>query len=117
MLECVEQMLIQFVDILKVFIPLYCIFDIAGDLLFKNSQKGVLFMIYVPENNTYNKCYVVQNSDIIRAYDRVPSNNTNYNYRDYYIKSNYIYKDGTGSWSQYAALPICLTSFILLTVS
>lgn len=67
-------------------------------------------MIYVPEDNTYNKCYVVQNSDVIRAYDRVPSNYTDYNYRDYYIKSNYIYKDGTGSWSQYSTLPICLQS-------
>lgn len=37
MLECVEQMLIQFVDILKVVIPLYCVFDIVGDLMFKNS--------------------------------------------------------------------------------
>lgn len=37
MIECVEQMLIQFVDILKVIIPMYCVFDIAGDLMFKNS--------------------------------------------------------------------------------
>lgn len=37
MIECVEQMLVQFVDILKVVIPMYCVFDIAGDLMFKNS--------------------------------------------------------------------------------
>ena len=67
-------------------------------------------MIFVPQDNTYNKCYVVQNEDVIRAYDRVPSNNTNYSYRDYYINSNYIYKDGNGTWSQYSTLPICLNS-------
>lgn len=65
-------------------------------------------MIYVPQDNTYNKCYVVQNSDIIRGYDTTPNNNTNYNYRDYYIKSNYIYKDGQGQWTTYSTLPICL---------
>lgn len=37
MFECVEQMLIQLVDILKVVIPMYCVFDIAGDLMWKNS--------------------------------------------------------------------------------
>ena len=66
--------------------------------------------IYVPEDNIYNKCYVVQNEEVIRAYDRVPSNNTNYNYRDYYIKSDYIFKDGQGTWNQYSTLPICLSS-------
>lgn len=66
--------------------------------------------IYVPESNIYNKCYVVQSEDIIRGYDRVPSNNTNYNYRDYYIHSDYIYKDGSGTWSQYSTLPVCLNN-------
>lgn len=37
MFECVEQMLIQLVDILKVIIPMYCVFDIAGDLMWRNS--------------------------------------------------------------------------------
>lgn len=69
--------------------------------------------IYIPENTTYNKCYVVQNEDVIRAYDRVPSYNSNYNYRDYYINSNYIYKDGTGQWSSYSTLPICLDNNII----
>ena len=67
-------------------------------------------MIYVPSDLTYNKCYVVQNEDVIRGYDRVPSNNTNYNYRDYYIHSDYIYKDGYGSWNQYSTLPVCLST-------
>lgn len=65
-------------------------------------------MIYVPFDNTFNKCYVVQNEEVIRAYDRVPANNTSYNYRDYYINSSYIYRDGTGTWSQYTTLPTCI---------
>lgn len=70
-------------------------------------------MIYVPNDNIYNKCYVVQNEDIIRGYDRLPVNNSNYNYRDYYINSDYIYKDGNGTWNQYSTLPICLSSSII----
>lgn len=69
--------------------------------------------IYMPQDNTYNKCYVVQNEEVIRGYDRTPSNNVSYNYRDYYIKSDYIFKDGQGSWSQYSTLPICLSNDII----
>ena len=67
-------------------------------------------MIYVPSDNTYNQCYVVQSEGVIRGYDRYPTYNTNYNYRDYYIRSNYIYRDGVGQWGQYSTLPICLSS-------
>ena len=70
-------------------------------------------MIYVPNDTTYNKCYVVQNEDVIRGYDRKPMNNTSYNYRDYYIHSDYIYKDGQGNWSQYSTLPICLSESVI----
>ena len=69
--------------------------------------------IYIPEDITYNKCYVVQNEDVIRAYDVVPRNNIDYNYRDFYINSNYIYKDGSGSWSSYSTLPVCLDNNII----
>lgn len=69
--------------------------------------------IYIPEDTTYNKCYVVQNEDVIRAYDVVPRYNIDYNYRDYYINSNYIYRDGTGSWSSYSTLPVCLDNNII----
>ena len=65
-------------------------------------------MIYVPEDTTYNKCYVVQSEGVIRGYDRYPTNNANYNYRDYYIRSDYIYKDGSGTWNNYSTLPTCL---------
>lgn len=67
-------------------------------------------MIYVPQDNTYNKCYVIQSEGVIRGYDRVPTNNASYNYRDYYIRSDYIFRDGSGSWSSYTTLPSCLDS-------
>lgn len=67
-------------------------------------------MIYVPEDTTFNKCYVVQSEGVIRGYDTTPRNNANYSYRDYYINSSYIYRDGTGTWSQYTTLPTCLAS-------
>lgn len=70
-------------------------------------------MIYMPEDSTYNKCYVVQSEGVIRGYDRTPTYNASYNYRDYYIDSNYIYRDGQGQWSQYSTLPICLSSDVI----
>lgn len=70
-------------------------------------------MIYVPDDAIYNKCYVVQNENIIRGYDTVPTYNTSYNYRDYYINSSYIYRDGSGTWSNYSTLPICLSIDVL----
>lgn len=68
---------------------------------------------YLPNDNTYNKCYVLQSEGVIRAYDRTPALNTNYNYRDYYIKSDYLYRDGTGSWGSYATLPVCLDNSVI----
>ena len=35
--------------------------------------------IYIPQDSTYNKCYVVQSEGVIRGYDRQPSYNANYN--------------------------------------
>lgn len=67
-------------------------------------------MIYVPEDSTFNKCYVVQSEGVIRGYDKIPNYNSSYNYRDYYIDSDYIYRDGSGQWNQYSALPICISS-------
>lgn len=68
-------------------------------------------MIYVPDLDY--KCYFVQSEGVIRAYEEVPKNNTDINYRDYYIKSNYIYKDGNQSFSTYSTLPVCLSSDVL----
>ena len=69
--------------------------------------------IFVPSSTTYNKCYVIQSEGVIRGYDTIPANNRSYNYRDYYIKSSYIYRDGEGSWNNYSTLPSCLDSDII----
>lgn len=70
-------------------------------------------MIFVPESTTYNKCYVVQSEGVIRGYDTIPRNNISYNYRDYYINSSYIFRDGQGTWSQYSSLPTCLSDSVI----
>lgn len=67
-------------------------------------------MIYVPRDTTFNKCYVIQSEGVIRGYDTIPRNNTSYNYRDYYIRSDYIYREGEGTWSSYTTLPSCISS-------
>ncbi len=69
--------------------------------------------IYVPDIQNY-KCFVVQSSDIIRAYKEVPQRNTEVEYRDYYINSNYIYKDNTQSFGNYQTyLPVCLSTDVV----
>lgn len=69
-------------------------------------------MIYVPELNSY-KCYVVRDSNTIRAYKQIPTNNSNIDYRDYFYNSNYLYQDGTQQFSNYATLPVCLDKNVL----
>jgi len=70
--------------------------------------SGGLNMIYVPDTNY--ACYVVINSDTIRAYSSIPRLNGTSYYRDYYLNSNYIYQDGSQSWGSYGTLPTCLNS-------
>lgn len=68
--------------------------------------------IYVPDLDNY-KCYVVRNDTTIRAYKEVPINNSEVSYRDYFYTSNYLYQDGTQSFSSYTTLPICLDKSVL----
>lgn len=68
-------------------------------------------MIYVPDTNY--ACYVVQSEGVIRAYEQQPVYNATINYRDYYITSNYIFKDGTQQFGSYSTLPICLESDVI----
>lgn len=69
--------------------------------------------IYVPDLVNY-KCFVVQSSDTIRAYKQIPTVNSTVDYRDYYINSNYIYKDSTQSFSSYSSyIPTCLSSDVI----
>lgn len=66
-------------------------------------------MIYVPGYTTGN-CAYIYSSDIIRVYDSQPRQNTTINYRDYYIKSSYIFNEGTTTFGQYTNLPTCINS-------
>lgn len=68
-------------------------------------------MIYVPDLNY--KCYVVQSEGVIRAYEQVPSIDNTVNYRDYFINSDYIYKDGYQQFGYYTTVPQCLPNDIL----
>ncbi len=65
-------------------------------------------MIYVPDLNY--KCYVVQSEGVIRAYEEAPHTNSVVNYRDYYLNSNYIYRDGSQNFGSYATTPVCLST-------
>lgn len=67
------------------------------------------FKIYVPNYSTSN-CAYIYNSDVIRVYDSVPRNNSTVAYKDYYIKSSYIYNEGSTTFSNYTTLPVCINS-------
>lgn len=71
-------------------------------------------MIYVPEYTSGN-CAYIYNSDVIRVYDSVPQPNTTINYKDYYIKSSYIYNTGSNTFSSYSVLPVCINSSRITT--
>lgn len=66
--------------------------------------------IYVPQDTTYNKCYIIQSEGVIRGFSQVPSYNTTINYRDYYINSSYIYRDNSQTFGNYSTLPVCLST-------
>lgn len=69
-------------------------------------------MIYVPDLINY-KCYVVQSEGVLRGYEEIPTNNSTINYRDFYINSNYIYRDGFQTFGQFSTLPVCLSSDVI----
>lgn len=71
-------------------------------------------MIYVPEYSSGN-CAYIYNSDVIRVYDSVPQHNTTISYKDYYIKSSYIYNTGSTTFSSYTTLPTCIDSNTITT--
>lgn len=68
-------------------------------------------MIYVP--TTEHTCYVIMNSDTIRAYHTMPTLDTIVNYTDYYINSNYIEQPGYQQFSKYSTLPTCINKTML----
>lgn len=69
-------------------------------------------MIYVPDTENF-KCFVVRSDSTIRAYKEVPTHNSDVDYRDYFYTSNYLYQDGTQSFSQYSTLPVCLDNSVI----
>lgn len=71
-------------------------------------------MVYVPDLENY-ACVYMRSSDTLRAYKQAPAVDTTVQYRDYYIKSNYLYTDGEQSFTQYSVLPTCLSSAELTT--
>ena len=76
------------------------------------NSTSITDYIYVPDLENY-KCFVVLNDTTIRAYKEIPVNNSYIAYRDYFYTSNYLYQDGTQSFSQYTTLPVCLDSSVL----
>lgn len=65
--------------------------------------------IYVPEFNSGN-CVYIQNGETLRVYESQPRQNSTINYKDYYIKSSYLMKEGSQTFSNMSTLPSCVSS-------
>lgn len=70
--------------------------------------------VFIPVYETGN-CAYIYNTDIIRVYDSIPQNGRTISYKDYYIKSDYIYNTGTTTFSQYSTLPTCIADSRITT--
>lgn len=70
--------------------------------------------VYVPEYSSSN-CVHVQSSDIIRVYASTPVQNSTISYKDYYIRSSYLYNTGSTTFSNYSTLPTCVSSSDITT--
>lgn len=71
-------------------------------------------MVYVP-NFENGQCAVVRDSQTIRVYETIPTYNSNINYTDYYIQSNYLPNYGQQNFSNYSTLPTCLSNSEITT--
>lgn len=65
-------------------------------------------IIYLPVSKDSYACFAFQNSETIRAYKTMPTNNSQVNYKDFYINSHYLTMTGTQNFSQYSTLPTCI---------
>lgn len=65
--------------------------------------------VYVPSFTSGN-CAYISSSDVLRVYDSVPQSGRTITYKDYYLKSHYIYNTGSTTFSQYSTLPTCISS-------
>lgn len=64
--------------------------------------------IFVPDYTTTN-CVIVRNEEVIRRYETTPTLNSNINYTDYYIHSDYMAQPGVQNFGSYATLPTCIS--------
>lgn len=62
-------------------------------------------MIYVPNLEDF-ECFSVLDSKTIRAYENNPTIGNNVYYRDYYVNSHYMYKEG---FEIVEKIPICIS--------
>lgn len=61
--------------------------------------------IYLPEEITNNKCVTVQSDGHLRVYDSRPNGYQQIvNYRDYYVRENYLMRSDTTTFSSYTSL-------------
>lgn len=70
--------------------------------------------VYVPNYQNSN-CAYIYNSNTIRVYDSVPTQNSSVDYTDYYINSSYLSNNGNTNFSPYASLPTCINSSDITT--
>lgn len=64
--------------------------------------------VYLPIDNVSQfQCYVVQNSDTVRAYYNTPAHNSSSNYVDFYVNSHYLTSTGSQTWGNTSQLPNC----------
>ena len=61
--------------------------------------------IYLPSTNY--ACYVVRDSNTIRAYETMPRQNATVNFTYYYVNSHYIFNNGEQTFNNYTTLPTC----------
>lgn len=61
--------------------------------------------LFLPESVNNNQCAVVQSDGHIRIYDSRPNGTQQYvNYRDYYIRENYLMTSSSTTWSSYTSI-------------
>ena len=65
--------------------------------------------IFVPSYSN-NNCLVIRDTNTIRLYDSVPTQNSSVNYTDYYINSSYLSVRGNQTFNQYNSIPTCISS-------
>ena len=65
-------------------------------------------MIYVPEYDNNTCCYMYD-ANTLRCYESVPTYNSIVNYRDYFVNSHYLYRDGATQFGSYNVNISCIS--------